>query len=1691
MYYRSSKRVPYLHQQFATNNEEEAEVPSSNTRRFNGRGRSSSSATLVVTNTTTTTTTNNSPRKVSFGGEADAAAGTFQQRVSSFGNLLLLTNATTTSATTGTPAPHSPPHLSEHHHHHHRTRTNPMAGSIRRGAAPESAAAIATPIVPDWRLRDRMKTVGVGLILAVNVGTDPPDVVKPHPCAVLQCWIDPTQQQYHHSSRDQVQELIGERLEAQYAKWQLARKAGGLVYRRAMDPTVDDVRQLCLRLRSQARTDRVLLHYNGHGVPRPSDHGEIWVFDKNHTEYIPLSVADLKSWIGKPAIVVLDCSGAGILVPFFTAPPQPSDDASTAGNSVASSANSHTNINLRAHSSTTTTMPLPSNNPPISGVESAQSMDELSSQWVRDTIVLCPCSENEWLPMHPDYPADIFTSCLTTPMPMALRWFVNNNPASMSGLNPEAVDAIPGMANDRKTPLGELNWIFTTVTDSIAWNILPKPLFARLFRQDLLVASMFRNFLLADRILRSLGCTPVSFPPLPAGAADHPLWQAWDLACETLLFQLMKDGILGNHVLLPAKSQKRRNSEDSSVEESSVISEEPTQRHQPQLQPQTEQSIAVASSISSPFFSEQLAAFEVWLEFAEIHKIRLAVGGPESLDPPEHLPVVLQVLLSQVHRIRALTLLKRFLVLGPWAVNLSLRLGIFPYVMKLLQSPEYKSLLVAIWASILAFDPSCRVDVLKDGALHHFVQHLLWGLNSVTTADMISAAKERTLAAFVLAACCYGYPAGQAECVRLNLHSSCCALLSSYEQGEKAEDDTVDMHMPAHLRLWLCICLANMAKDNVSVQNELYASAVHEQLKSRLTDKNAEVRAAVCYAVGCMIGESPKNTRLPSVQDLSSQLSQQGYVGLQPNPVGTLPSRFGAPVQTLQSDRATFTTAGLPDHMRSQTTDQPLHVLSSQQQAHQTRGFRHPARNLNPERQSIHSQIFASGLAPRSQHLLSSPVGLSLESGHLISSQNEPLIVSLPLHQTPQFINVDTRAIMKQPTVFEDRRRLELDLSLVELMLKAVRDGSVVVRYEATIALGGVVCKYLDAFVCVAEDFSSKTASMVSDRVSNLESPRGLKPEDLESFRPAWMWLRSLQREDPFPPISKAANAIVSVVHETLLRNKTEDLRTGGGRPSAAELGGIDEDQASSLRVDNVLSQPLYNKNLNYGATPESGNKSKRSDLRRVSSEMAYSHGRSVSMEENAETRETGNLKDGEVINYSFPKSQFHEFKKSSFDPNFKILDEDFNDLDPLSPSSATEQYQYRRNYLVREQADKLAQHFASLAPKPPKPVEKSIQMILEEEEEDATTVQAAEEEASAKKMQLELKEARLCKNDGVKMTSLVEFHPFENYLVACGDTSSVTLWSTQTGKRYKSFLNGNPKGSRMTSSCWINADTASHFLVGCDDGSVRVWGDMLDSGGESGLIPPSLLAAFHAAPMESDPWGSGLVCEWQPYSGMLVVGGNSKFIRCWDLEAESAFIKMETGSDSYVTTLTTAWDSDMTGDASGAQKYQAIGKHLVVAGHSDGSIRLFDIRTNAVGNQNHSVSSYCEHKSWVVSTSLTSYGGRYELISGTLSGEIKAWDLRMSASVRTLDVQRSTMTTLAVHRKIPIVATGSEAQFIKIVALDGETMQLLRYHEKMASHRIGPVSCLAFHPYKPLLAAGATDSYIGIYATKKPIQVR
>lgn len=56
--------------------------------------------------------------------------------------------------------------------------------------------------------------------------------------------------------------------------------------------------------------------------------------------------------------------------------------------------------------------------------------------------------------------------------------------------------------------------------------------------QDLLVASLFRNFLLADRIMRAASCTPASYPRLPS-THQHPMWQVHQNVCSAHWLELL------------------------------------------------------------------------------------------------------------------------------------------------------------------------------------------------------------------------------------------------------------------------------------------------------------------------------------------------------------------------------------------------------------------------------------------------------------------------------------------------------------------------------------------------------------------------------------------------------------------------------------------------------------------------------------------------------------------------------------------------------------------------------------------------------------------------------------------------------------------------------------------------------------------------------------------------------------------------------------------------------------------------------------------------------------------------------------------------------------------------------------------------------------------------------------------------
>ncbi|KAG5502790.1 hypothetical protein JKF63_04558 [Porcisia hertigi] len=452
--------------------------------------------------------------------------------------------------------------------------------------------------------RHRVRITHAVLLVYLHIGSDPPGFPRVEPCAKMECWLDPmvahVAQNAYRSSRGNGSssnggggsDNIAETLERQYRS--VLRDDMGFM--RVVEASLEVSKAALQKSRRMARDGCILVHYNGHGMPRATDLGEFWVFDKDRTHYVPLNITEIAGLIETPAIYVFDCNSAGSLL----------------------------------------------------------------ARWCRDRLhekrphdmFICACSPGETLPLSPALPADLLTSCLTTPLRMALEWYIgfSRHAVLLPHVTADMIRNIPGDYNDRKSPRGELNWILSAVTDTIAWCTLPPAQFHYLFRQGTSIKGIFRNCILADRLLRESGCTPMTYPPLSEEAHLHPMWELWEYTVDKCVSQL------------------------------------------PRLLAATRDASAVYEP--SSFFDDQLTAFEVWVESGDMAKV------------PEQLPCVLLALTQVLYRVRAFTLLAKYLDSGRTSGKRAILCGILPYLSKLItQAPEVFLIVTVLWMQVIRADP--------------------------------------------------------------------------------------------------------------------------------------------------------------------------------------------------------------------------------------------------------------------------------------------------------------------------------------------------------------------------------------------------------------------------------------------------------------------------------------------------------------------------------------------------------------------------------------------------------------------------------------------------------------------------------------------------------------------------------------------------------------------------------------------------------------------------------------------------------------------------------------------------------------------------------------------------------------------------------------------------------------------------
>ncbi|GMG19780.1 unnamed protein product [Ambrosiozyma monospora] len=670
--------------------------------------------------------------------------------------------------------------------------------------------------IPDWKSQpDKKKTQVGALVMCLNLGIPPPDAPMSVAFPTEEAHVK-TNEFFLPTDGKKVLQMIGKNMQGFYELISPRTKC-----KQSLDPSVEDLKRLCTSLRRNNRDDRILFHYNGHGVPQPTPSGELWVFNRTYTQYIPISLYDLQNWIGAPCIFVIDTSAAGNVI---------ENNKRFVQKRIDDEANSCADPNAPS--------------PVSSYLESFQ---------------FAACRSDETLPLNPDLPADMFTSCLLTPIDMSLKWFLLTSPLNKNGeydvlKNKEGDIVIPGKTSERKSPLGELSWILIAVTDSIAWNTISRPLFKKLFRQDLMVAALFRNFLLARRIMQKMGVHPMSDPPL-ADVSDHPMWDSWDLAIEEVLTQMLRkrkehpepepdpveqmmkqpDGPLPQQ-----QQQTQQNGHKNSHPQNRQQQQRALQQRHPNGQlvparPPPQPNALIDRSLS--FYEQHLTAFDKWLQFR---------GSTKEV--PTQLPILLQVLLSQLYRLRALSLLSRFLDLGPWAVHLALSVGIFPYTLKLLQSlsPELKHALTFIWARLMAVEhKNAQQELCKDRRYNYFVLLLMNKARPpFSTAGFrdrtaeVNFGEQKAMCAFILCMFMNEYTPGQKLCFSIDLINICFFYIETSDS--------------ALLRQWCAFLISQLLRNNLQGILEFSRHNLTTRIL-QIDDNIPEVGASIVHLLSSLL----------------------------------------------------------------------------------------------------------------------------------------------------------------------------------------------------------------------------------------------------------------------------------------------------------------------------------------------------------------------------------------------------------------------------------------------------------------------------------------------------------------------------------------------------------------------------------------------------------------------------------------------------------------------------------------------------------------------------------------------------------------------------------------------------------------------------------------------------------------------
>ncbi|KAJ3431314.1 regulatory-associated protein of mtor [Anaeramoeba flamelloides] len=1469
--------------------------------------------------------------------------------------------------------------------------------------------------------KKKSRTVTGILVMCLNIGVDPPDFIKPDRCAKLECWVDPGE-----VSRSKVLEKIGCALQKQYETLEPRAR-----YRSYVDTPYSKIKEICKITRSYAKRERILFHYNGHGVPRPTKNQEIWVFNQDYTQYVPLLFVELQSWIRQPCTYVFDCSFAGILAPR------------------------------------------------IGKKNTSASFPE---------IALFACQENEMLPTNSNMPADLFTSCLTTPIKTALRWHFYNKISKNSflqGIRIESFEKIPGKLNDRRTFLGELNWTLQSITDTIAWNCLPPNLFQKLYRQDQLTASLFRNFLLAERILCSLNCNPFTIPEIPT-TSNHHLWDAWDHCVDLALIQLSemnektklktqsfsffdnqlksfeiwlsspKNNCINvlNQMMVESveylnNDQSKSNETQNNNPKNNKINDEETNNHgnsgtisqnskskkisrggkESNSRNSSNRSFSLISksqsvkstSTSQSTFSNNFSQFEDSLQ----------KQNPNSLifqQPPEQLPILLQVLFSSLHCKRALILLSKFLDLGPSAIYLALNVGISPYMLRLLKSSskDLQPILTFNWAKIIVFDPDCKMQLIRDGSFQFFIELL-------KSSDPF----QLYLSSIVLTMVQDNYPHGKKDCLNLGIQKLLLSNLNSDNYN---------------VRQWSCLCLAKFWEDFDPCKNEAILRDSHEKLFSLLNDPIPIVRACAIYSLNTLL--SGAKLDIDAKSDLLNSLKSDQQFNNKLVHVNFNKNNN----ENLKNENKVNNNYKIRENGNEKEKE------NSDQKKKKTLNIGNTSIELKANYNTIakkettlsekNDNLIKREESHDNAHGINKFKNGNKEENNKLGNKKSKQIKDKLFKQQSKNLKLKKSKKKNEIKVNLKKKKIEIELNIALTLIGLKYDGSPLVRNELLIIFSKL-------FYLYEPNIKKK---FLLDNFTGEENKGNLfsSLDDFDTvFYYIWIKLKAF-RTDPYPIIAKKAKKIVTNIKKKWGNDQNE---SDSNLNRSLHLENDDENQ-------NFLNDSKKKKeNINNKKNANTINK------RRI---------------QNIKSVKTNNKKSPNSKNVSFQginqttSKQFkkHNIQKTKSEDNineggngltrFQPLNSNLfqcsskNILNPLLNSKSKDEIEKIKNsYFHRKLIDR---------------TKYSLVQYLLKKENNFKSID---------------KQINILDNQSTNIDSIV-FHPVEPILISSDGRQKINVWDwgQEGGKLIKSFNNTNlGDNCKLSFIALADEEGDTSLITSTDNGVINVWGNFISEnleprlvtswnavenqlcfsgnismgggrgGGVKSMLRDDKKEKNKQSPRNQRKDGLKIPVDWNQINGNLTIySSDSNYIRVWDVAHKQSSLTIPINPEIEITSI----QSDSLGDK------------LLYTGSSDGRLLLYDIR---VDSKLQPVRSAKQHNNAIFSV-LKQIGRSRQLISGSKDGIIKFWDTRTFSSTKTLKSNKQELSSLALHDHAPFIATGSKNQYFSTFNLNGKILSTVTNYETFLWKKPGPVSTLQFHPYHIVIAAGS-ESLISIFKQK------